>query len=117
MIELADIEGRCTGLAGPLHHAVLDQITLLRMARRIKTVHGYLQTELSACIREEGWTSEVAALDASIGSIEQDLRRVLLDYHRLQTSQMHECLRHAVDTALDVLETFLARQRRRLKAS
>jgi hypothetical protein len=104
MIDTLQLGSRCVRLAGVLNAPASDEVTLLRTARALKVVHGHLTQAMWACTRTEGRTQRTTRAQAALDEIEQDLRRVLIDYSRLDQPRLHMYLTHALNQSRETLE-------------
>jgi hypothetical protein len=104
MIDTSQLDSRCIRLAGVLNAPASDEVTLLRTARALKVVHGHLRRATWARTRDEGQTHQTAQAQETLDAMEQDLRRVLIDYSRLAQPQLHMYLTRALDRSRATLE-------------
>src|ERR1700736_6000898 len=103
-VETSRIESRCAKMTLTLDRAMTDDITLLRTARALKSIHGDLRHGLWACISEHGPSGATAALESSLVAMERYLRCVLLEYPSQKPQEMRRCVRGAVDQAQRAVE-------------
>jgi hypothetical protein len=104
MIDTLQLDSRCIRLAGVVNAPGSDEVTLLRTARALKVVHSHLRRAAWARTRLEGQTERTAQAQETLDAMEQDLRRVLIDYARLARPQLHMHLTHALDHSRATLE-------------
>jgi hypothetical protein len=104
MIDSSQLDSRCVRLAGVLNAPASDEVTLLRTARALKVVHGHLRQATWARTRLEGQTEQTAQAQETLDAMEQDLRRVLIDYSRLARPELHMCLTRALHRSRATLE-------------
>jgi hypothetical protein len=104
MIDTLQLDSRCVRLAGVINAPGRDEVTLLRTARALKVVHGHLRQATWARTRLEGRTERTAQAQEALDAMEQDLRRVLIDYSRLGQPELHKYLTRALDRSRATLE-------------
>lgn len=103
MIDTTQIGSRCVRIAGALDARAQDEVTLLRTARSLKVIHGHLQQATRTRVRTQGRTQCTVRAEAALDAMEQDLRRVLIDYSTMRRPQLHNYLMHALDQSRETL--------------
>lgn len=103
MIDATQIGSRCVRIAGTLDARAQDEITLLRTARSLKVIHGHLKLAMRTRVRTEGRTQCTIRAEAALEAMEQDLRRVLIDYSTMRRPQLHGHLVHALHQSRETL--------------
>ena len=103
MIDTSQIVSRCARLGYTLDARAHDEVTLLRTARALKVVHSHLKQAAWTCTRAEGHTPRTVRVEAALDAMEQDLRKVLIDYASLRKPQLHSYLVHALNQSRETL--------------
>lgn len=104
MAGLAQIETRCFHIAKTVGSACSDEIVLLRAARIMKRIHTDLRRAVWERVRMEGWTESTTRAEVLLDAIEQDLRRLLLDYPSLCRSELRDHLVRLTDEFFQTLD-------------
>ncbi|GAC1472688.1 MAG: hypothetical protein PVSMB7_25610 [Chloroflexota bacterium] len=104
MDDSLQLERRCHRIAEDVALDRGNEVALLRDARVLKSVHGRLTLALRHWIRDSGRSEATAEVEASLTAMEQDLRRVLLEYPSLRESQLFDHLMRAVTGSLETLD-------------
>jgi hypothetical protein len=104
MVEPAQLQRRCVQFASALELYDVDEVALLRTARRLKHVHADLTDLLDTRVEKYGWTPRHTEARVVIVGMERELRRVLLDYQILDRRSVRSHLTAAVEKSLLALD-------------
>jgi hypothetical protein len=94
------IEARCTRVALMVESPVRDQTVLLRAARMIKGVHEELTQRVWQHSRAEGCSAVGAEATQALNRAEQNLRRALIEYASLPSSELRDLVADALSESL-----------------
>jgi hypothetical protein len=98
------IASRCTRVAQMVDAPVRDQTILLRAARMLKLLHGDLTTSAWQQTRQSGRTPAGAEATQTLASVEQHLRRALLEYGSLAPAELRDLVARALGELVRVRE-------------
>lgn len=83
--------------------AVADEVSLLRVARSLRAMHGDLARALQTCNRGGDAAREAGKAEASLAGLEADVLHVLLDHHAMVRREVFAALEHALRQAWAVI--------------
>jgi len=103
MMDMSRLESRCTKIAVILKVEGQNEIAMLRTARRLKSIHAYLEHSLRDYTRAHGRSPLTIRVERSLEAMERDIRNVLLNYLSLDEQEVRNCLVHALDHSRQTL--------------
>jgi hypothetical protein len=104
MSDISRIEQSCIRLAKIMDAQDGDEIVLLRAARTLKRLHGDLRRAVWTHARENGEAGDVSQAGVGLCDVERDLRSVLLAHPAVETQQIRQHLRHALEQSFETLD-------------
>jgi hypothetical protein len=102
------VERACGRVAVALDQLGRDEIALLRLARVLKGINRDLKTMLQRRIAARGRSAQTEHAERMLGSMEENLRAVLLDTTALGRLQIRNRLSESLDAAHGLLEVVAA---------
>lgn len=102
LLDCSALQTRCLSICRTLSADVDDEIEMLRSARTLKKIHS--QLTLAAWDQAQlGRHEEAVRARLVLDTMEQHLRRVLLEYSTMRRPQIRECLTRAATASLDAI--------------